>query len=107
MDNIYRHGDVLIKEIDSIPKSAKKIAGATLAEGEVTGHHHTITSGTVQLYAPSTVTKDAVKYVKVTSKTAELTHQEHKPISLPQGTYAVTGEREYNPMDKVIRQVMD
>jgi len=106
MAEIYRHGDVLLTKIESIPKEAKKIAGATLALGEVTGHHHSFTSGTVQLYEPKTAT-DGVKYVDVATKSASLTHQEHKEIRVPQGQYKMSIEREYNPMDKVIRQVMD
>ena len=104
---IFRHGDVLLTSIDAIPKGAKKSASKTLAEGEVTGHHHTFTKGGVTLYTPSTRSGDALKYVHVTSKTASLTHQEHKKLEIPQGQYKMTIEREYNPMDKVIRQVMD
>lgn len=106
MANIYRHGDVLLTQIDAIPKGAKKSASKTLALGEVTGHHHSFTSGTVQLYEPTTA-KDGVKFVKVESKSASLTHQEHLKLDIPQGQYKMSIEREYNPMDKVIRQVMD
>lgn len=106
-NRIFRHGDVTLRKIDAIPKGLKKEAGSTLALGEVTGHHHTFSKGSVQLFTPTTRDTDAVKYVDVTSKTASLSHQEHKKIDVPQGQYKMTLEREYNPMDKVIRQVMD
>jgi len=108
MANIYRHGDLLIQEISTLPKGAKRSASKTLAEGEVTGHHHTFTKGDVVLYTPSTLRDgEPVKYFEVKSSEASLTHQEHKEIKLPEGTYQLNIEREYNPMDKVIRQVMD
>lgn len=105
---IYRHGDLLIKTVTAIPAGAKSGASKTLAEGEVTGHHHTFTKGSVVVYdAPAKNAENAVKYFEVKSKSASLTHQEHKKLDLPQGTYSLAIEREYNPTDKVIRQVLD
>ena len=37
---IFRHGDLLIREIIKIPSKAKPIETKILAEGEVTGHKH-------------------------------------------------------------------
>lgn len=107
MPEIYRHGDLLLTRVDSIPKNAVPLNSLTLAEGEVTGHHHTFTSGSVQLFAPALVTEDVQKYIEVKTKEASLTHQEHKKIDVPQGQYKMTVEREYSPVDKVIRQVLD
>ena len=39
---LYRHGDVLIAEVGSIPKGAVKRPHLVLAEGEMTGHSHRI-----------------------------------------------------------------
>jgi hypothetical protein len=107
MPEIIRHGDLLLRKIDSIPKTAEVLNTLTLAEGEATGHHHTITSGQALIYAPAQVTDDIQKYVEVKTKTASLTHQEHKPVELSQGVYALSVEREYSPTDKVIRNVLD
>lgn len=107
MEKFLRHGDLLLTRVDSIPKDAKELPTLTLAEGEATGHHHTFSSGQVQLYAPSQVTEDVAKYIEVKTKEASLTHQEHKEIKVAQGTYKLSIEREYNPTDKVIRQVLD
>jgi hypothetical protein len=107
MPEIIRHGDLLLMKVDSVPKDASVLNTLTLAEGEATGHHHTITSGQALIYAPATVTDDVAKYIEVKSKTAELTHQEHKPVELTQGAYKLSIEREYNPTDKVIRKVLD
>jgi len=108
MENFYRHGDLMCRSNATIPKGAKASATSTLAEGEVTGHHHTFVSGTVQVYdAPAVTSEGIVKYFEVKSKEAVLDHQEHGKMTLPQGTYALSIEREYSPVDKVIRQVLD
>ena len=108
-DKFYRHGDLIIKKVDVIPKGAVQTSSLTLAEGEVTGHHHTFTGGQViVLDAPATSKgSEAVKYFEVKSKEATLTHAEHGPMNIPQGTYELQIEREYNPTDKVVRQVLD
>ena len=45
---VYRQGDVLLKQVKSIPKSAlaehKEKEHIVLAAGEATGHAHTIAS---------------------------------------------------------------
>ena len=107
MPELIRHGDLLLTKIDSIPKNAEAVNTLTLAEGEATGHHHTITSGQCQIYAPAQVTEDVQKYIEVISKKASLTHQEHAAVNLTQGVYKLSIEREYNPTDKVIRKVLD
>lgn len=107
-EQIFRHGDLLIQRVPSIPKTAKATNSRTLALGEATGHHHTFESGDVQVYDnPSVQNDDPVKWFEVKSKKASLGHQEHKKIDLPQGIYSLNIEREYNPFDNVIRQVTD
>ncbi len=109
MPDIYRHGDLLARQVpNKIPAGATELPTQTLAEGEVTGHHHTFTSGQVVVFdAPANAGEGVVKYFQVKSKEATLNHQEHGPMTFPQGTYELSIEREYNPTDKVIRRVLD
>jgi hypothetical protein len=89
----YRHGDVVIVRIDRIPDGLKPSRlGRTLAEGEVTGHAHVMTSGDVSLYE-----KDDVLYMHVESDEATLTHEEHETITIPNGDYMIERQREYTP----------
>lgn len=107
-EQIFRHGDLLIQKVDSVPKTAKKTDGLTLALGEATGHHHTFGNGDVQVYDnPSAKDDEPVKWFEVKSKSASLEHQEHRKINIDQGIYSLSIEREYNPFDNVIRQVTD
>lgn len=88
----YRHGDVLIVPVKTIPKEAAKREGQTLALGEVTGHSHRMTDGEVQMFA-----FDDRTYMEIQSKISALVHEEHHRIDLPAGNYEVIIQREYEP----------
>ncbi len=97
---LYRHGDVLLRRIVSLPKDAQRRVGATLAQGEVTGHSHRLKQAhAVQLWVQGS---DLFLEVK---EPATLVHEEHRAIELPSGFYRVWRQREYRPDAYV--QVMD
>lgn len=103
---VYRQGDVvLIPVSEKLPTDAKAIpadAGRTiLAYGEVTGHAHALPMKAAKRYKAGSNGKD---YVKV-NKPAELRHEEHAPINLPEGLYEMRIAREYTPAG--VRQVAD
>lgn len=101
-EQYFRHGDLLLKPIAEIPEDAAKVNTNVLAEGEATGHHHTL-SGQCQVYA-----KGDTKFFSVSTKEgAKLSHQEHKQISIPEGNYAVLNEREFEPFTEELKKVMD
>ncbi|MGB3510220.1 MAG: hypothetical protein WBA93_13475 [Microcoleaceae cyanobacterium] len=85
-----RQGDVILKPVK--PTVGKKLSHLTLAEGEVTGHSHQISSGNAELYE-----KNGTLYLRVLSQQATLTHEEHKPVEIPQGNWMVRIQREYEP----------
>ncbi|NEQ09045.1 MAG: hypothetical protein F6K37_24810 [Moorea sp. SIO4E2] len=85
-----RQGDVILLPVEQI--NGQQLPHLTLAEGEVTGHSHRISDGVAQLYE-----KNGILYLQVVSETATLTHEEHQPIELPQGSWMVRIQREYEP----------
>lgn len=90
---LYRHGDVLLRRINTLPANAQKLVGATLAHGELTGHSHRIQqSHAVQLWV-----NGSELFLEVKEPTATLVHEEHRAIELPQGLYRVWRQREYRP----------
>ncbi len=108
-------GDVDIREIDSIPKSAKLLKTKTVLYGEETGHHHTFGSGQVQVYKPAENDSMTVrgneqvqiqKYVSLSQDT-KLVHQEHATQVIPKGNYAILQEREWDVLEQQIRPVLD
>jgi hypothetical protein len=100
MKQIFRQGDVLLIETDSLPEGAK-LKNNILAYGEVTGHKH-------QLDNQALVYADANnrQYVSV-EKQSILTHEEHKPITVTEGLYEVRIQREYDIVRDQVRAVMD
>lgn len=99
---LYRHGDVFIAAVKAVPADAERRPGAILARGEATGHAHRISDPDgVQLFEG----ENAGGYLRVDAAMATLIHEEHKPITLPKGTYRFWIQREYSP--KEIRRVVD
>jgi hypothetical protein len=91
-----RQGDVILLPVQDIEIGQRgansPLPHLTLAEGEVTGHKHRIIEGKAELYE-----KDGTLYLSVISETALLAHEEHKPIPIPNGSWIVRIQREYQP----------
>jgi hypothetical protein len=105
MRMLWRQGDVFIQAIDGIPEAARKapLPHGVLVHGEITGHSHRIEDlHEAALFAGST---PAEVFIEVTGNVARIVHEEHGPISLPQGLYRIWRQREYTPA--AIRVVMD
>ncbi len=98
---IARHGDLLIRNTKKIPSNLKPIDTVIIAEGEKTGHKHQL-QGNVTVYKQE---PNALYFEVKTS--AELVHQEHKTIQIPEGVYMVQQEREFNPFENIRRVVLD
>ena len=95
-----QQGDVLIKKVESI--KGKKLNHLTLAQGESTGHHHTITEGDAELYEDN-----GVLYLRVNSEEAILTHQEHGPVVIEKGDYKIGIVREHDHLTDETKNVSD
>ena len=88
---MIRHGDVVLRSVNSIPKNACLLKNRKeLAYGEVTGHAHRLDVG--ELFE----TKDGKLYCRIT-KDAQLSHEEHKNITILPGEYEVIIKRQYTP----------
>ncbi len=91
-EKLWRHGDVLIQAVATLPEGGVRRQGTVLAYGEVTGHSH-------QVEAPDAAELWWVNnslYLKVLTPT-RIVHEEHKPIPLEPGVYRVWQQREYVP----------
>ena len=65
-----------------------------LAAGEVTGHHHAMTDGGVEL-----LEHESKRYLRVPT-TADLRHEEHSTIPVAPGLYEVVIQREYDDVEE-------
>jgi hypothetical protein len=98
---LWRQGDVFLMAVPVLPTSGRVARRTVLAEGEITGHAH-------RLQDPSTGHVFSVGnelFLEVLAETATIVHEEHGPVTLPRGGYAVRIQREYSPQE--IRRVVD
>lgn len=102
-----QQGDVLITKIDAMPSAAKKMPpkarGYVIAEGEATGHAHTIATDAIE---DISIDEQGVIYAQI-AKQVDLVHEEHGPVSLDPGIYRFDRVQEYDHFQEEARQVAD
>jgi hypothetical protein len=76
----------------------KKLSRAVLAEGEHTGHFHEAHGEGVALYDDGLLEAP---------HGAEVTHQEHAPVTVPPGTYNRSIVQEYDHFMEETRNTVD
>lgn len=100
MTDHYRQGDVLLVRVENLNPQATKDSqddSVVLAYGEVTGHAHRLSApGGIASYSLAGET-----FVQLTQP-GKVTHEEHDPIALSEGTYKVVRQREYTP-ERIVR----
>lgn len=101
--NIYRHGDVILRQVKSVPTDAieKQRGNVVLAEGEITGHCHRIESPAAAL-----LEREMARYL-VLSDTCQLRHEEHKALQIGPGCYEIIIEREWDYIEQHRKKVVD
>lgn len=99
---IYRHGDVLLRQIKKLPQGSKRLKDKVLAYGEVTGHKH-------QFGDPTQIDRfsngESI-YLQVYNP-VPLNHEEHDTLIIDPGVYEQITEREYDPFLESVRTVID
>ena len=93
-----RHGDVILEKIDEMVCEKIRKNEEILAIGEMTGHVH-------KLLGDIYVSETMPKMVEVIGQ-AELLHDEHDTLVIPEGKYRIVMQRESDLVGE-IRQVMD
>lgn len=88
-----RQGDVLLFPVQTAVVG-EALPHLTLAEGEVTGHKHRISEGQAELRED-----EGTLYLTVRSDSATLSHEEHRSLQIPQGTWMIRIQRQYEPGD--------
>lgn len=93
-------GDVLFTRVEVLPEGAEKRETRTVAYGEATGHHHTLTE-------PAEVWVLGGKQWVVVPDDAVVEHQEHAPFVLTPGVYKVDLQVQADPFTGIPRRVAD
>lgn len=89
---MYRQGDVLIMAAQ-IPAGAIRRKDKVVELGEATGHKHQFLNAGVEL-----LEQYAETYIRA-SEPSPLVHEEHETIVIPEGTYRVIRQREFQGED--------
>jgi len=109
-EQLFRHGDLLFmrlseEEADKVAKKALAVKGNIVAYGEATGHNHKCVTGRVQLLTTESATAEPT-HLLVEQET-QLVHEEHKPINIDEGTFAIVREQEFDSFRNMINRVQD
>lgn len=107
--HIVRHGEVLIKQIDSIPSGAKleKAAKKYIVAHSETGHHHVLEAQKdFKIY-----TWNGERYLEI-PELAELWHQKsgkdaHTPHKISPGFYKINIKKSFDYFKGVMSRVRD
>ena len=111
MGKIYRQGDVMLKETDSLPSNLTQRKSGLVAEGEQTGHAHIIENGAV--FELSNEFNLPPKLYVAANDNTKIVHDEHHALSLKDGLYEVIIQKEFlgwgnqNPQDAIEEEVCD
>jgi len=89
---LKRQGDVLLQKVDTHPGYGEGINAredGVIARGEVTGHAHVLTGGTL-------ISRYGTLFAVVEDgATARVVHDEHADIELEEGVWLVRTQMEY------------
>jgi len=100
-----QQGDVLLMRVESIPLGGELVRpherGHVLAEGEATGHAHTVPA------EHGTLTRIGAKLFLTVTAPTKITHEEHREIELEPGVWEVGRVREYDYLTQMTRTVAD
>ena len=102
----WRQGDIyfvrLDEEIDSA--NATPVKNGIIAKGETTGHAHRVSPSSMAQGALLSLVGRSM-FLRSPEAGATIVHDEHGPLELPAGSYAVVPQREFDGLRW--RQVLD
>lgn len=102
------HGDVILERESGAPEDFAAwpiVKDHCIAYGEATGHTHKI-FGKEGDFELRECPKTKVRHLHVIREVI-LKHQEHSPIVIPPGHFKTGIQKEYDPFEKISRQVID
>ncbi len=102
----WRQGDIYFVKLDEEVKldEVAPLKNGVIARGETTGHAHRVSPSSLAAGAVLAVLGRAM-YLRTAEAGATIVHDEHLPIELPKGTYAVVNQQEFDGLRW--RQVYD
>ncbi len=87
----HRQGDVLFVRCETLPAGLRTQRSNVIVKGETTGHAHRLASGEILRDPKGKI------FLRITDEETLVQHEEHAPITLAQGGWAVLRQQEYRP----------
>ena len=102
----WRQGDIYFVKLDKDANlnEAKPVKNGVIARGETTGHAHRVSNASIAAGVLLCLLREAM-YLRAPEAGAVIVHEEHGPVTLPQGDYAVVRQQEFDGLR--MRQVWD
>jgi hypothetical protein len=102
-------GDILLIPVDNPPAGTSPVerdnrSRVILAEGEVTGHAHAVSSDACELVTADDADGLAAWYLLVAAP-VKVEHEEHAAVTVDRGAWQVIRQSEYAP--ETLRNVQD
>jgi hypothetical protein len=101
-----QQGDILFNQVDRLPAGVKPVTPRDgrfiIAEGETSGHNHSVVADGCQLYELK-----GQLYLEVTAPVVHIDHQEHHKNLYKTGIYRIGNVREYDYFQEMERRVID
>lgn len=105
MKKPIRHGEIMLVPVDEVPEGKTTAPKSFIVGHSETGHHHVL-EGRFEV----TETQKQELYFRL-FEPAKLVHKKatdrHKDLVIPAGMYQRFHDTEYDPFEKVIRDVAD
>lgn len=102
-----RHGEVLLLPVDKLPEGRSTTHKSFVVGHSETGHHHVLEA--TKEFEVTRISDDEL-YVRL-FEPAKLVHKKtvnrHNDLTIIPGSYKVIRKSEYDPFEKVMRQVWD
>lgn len=100
-----QQGDVLFQKVNTDLSEAKEVkrknGHIVVMEGEATGHAHRIADVEAMFFE-----KDGKFYLQATQEVT-IKHEEHKPVTIPQGIWEIGRVREKDWLSGMVAPVID
>ncbi len=102
----WRQGDIYFVTLDGEITSTDTtlVKNGIIAKGETTGHAHRVSPSSMAAGALLSLVGRSM-FLRSPEAGTTIVHDEHGPIELPRGTYAVVPQREFDGLRW--RQVLD
>ena len=102
----WRQGDIYFVQLDEEidPAGATPVKSGIIAKGELTGHSHRVSQSSIAAGALLCLVGRSM-FLRSPQAGATIVHDEHGPIELPEGSYAVVPQQEFDGLRW--RQVLD